>query len=76
MKALFVERALRLNVKALGREFAETPHLLFAPVQRQLFECWRSVNRVRRTAGLEPLPIEAVPWKRRIVQPFKSVSEA
>lgn len=70
MKALLVEIGLRPGTRAVEREFSDWPHIPFAPVRRQLLEVWRAVNRARRTAGLETVPIEAVPWKRRIVQPF------
>ncbi|MBI3786058.1 MAG: hypothetical protein HY270_21945 [Deltaproteobacteria bacterium] len=70
IKALLVEIGLRPKASAVEREFAEIRHELYAPVRRQLNETWRAVNRARRTAGLESVPIEAVPWKRRIVQPF------
>jgi len=70
MKVLLVETGLRRGARAVEQEFAESPHLPFAPIRRQLLEVWRAVNRARRTAGFESVAIEAVPWKRRVVQPF------
>jgi len=72
MKSMISDSAARLEGRALAREFADSAHLRFAPVRRQLHEIWRAVNRKRRTAGLKAVPVEVVPWKRRIVEPFGS----
>lgn len=70
LKAYFVDLACRRSVEALAGEFAGVRFQPFAPVRVQLLNIWRAVNRERRAAGYEPVPIEAVPWKRRIVRPF------
>jgi hypothetical protein len=72
MKSLMSEYAVRFGGRALERELANSPHLRFAPVRRQLHEIWRSANRKRRIAGLDAVPLEVVPRKRRVVQPFGS----
>lgn len=70
LKALFLELACRRSVDALAVEFARVRMQPYAPIRVQLLNIWRAVNRVRRTAGLEAVPIESVPWKRRITRPF------
>jgi len=70
MKSMMSDSAARLGGRALAREFADSAHLPFAPVRRQLHAIWRAANRKRRTAGLSAIPVEVVPWKRRIVRPF------
>ena len=73
-KAHFLELACRRSADALAHEFARIRFQPYAPIRVQLLNIWRAVNRTRRAAGLEIAPVEAVPWKRRIVQPFGSAS--
>ena len=75
LKAYFLELACRRSADALSTEFARVHFQAFAPVRVQLLNLWRAVNRARCTAGLEAVPIEAVPWKRRIVRPFGGVAD-
>jgi len=42
----------------------------YAPVRRQLLLLLREVNRHRRRAGRSKIPVEVLPLRRRIVQPF------
>ena len=70
LKAYFLELACRRNVEALAAEVARTRFQPYAPVRVQLLNIWRAVNRHRRTAGLEPICIDCVPCRRRIVRPF------
>lgn len=72
LKAYFLELACRRSVDALAAEFGRIALQPYAPVRVQFLNIWRAVNRARRTAGLEAVPIEAVPWRRRIVRPFGS----
>lgn len=76
LKAYFLEIACRRSVDALAAGFARIRFQPFAPVRVQLLSVWRAVNRARRTAGLGAVPIEAVPWKRRIIQPYASLTDA
>lgn len=69
MKAMLVEIGVQRTGR-VERELVRLPHLRFAPVRRQLWDVLRAVNCARRTAGLGLLPVEALPWKRRIVRPF------
>jgi len=70
LKAYFLELGLRRSVDALAAEFARTQFQPYAPVRVQLLNLWRAVNRNRRSAGLKPICIDCVPWKRRVVRPF------
>lgn len=72
LKAYFLDVACRRSVDSLAVEFARLPFQPFAPVRVQLLNVWRAVNRNRRMAGLTPLCIDCVPWKRRIVRPFEN----
>lgn len=45
----------------------------YAPVVRQLFGILRAVNKVRKVAGLEQVPMEAVRTRRRVLKPFEPV---
>ncbi|MBI1826082.1 MAG: hypothetical protein HYR83_06800 [Planctomycetes bacterium] len=70
LKAWFLDLAYRRSAEALATEFRAVRFVSYAPIRQQLLAVWRAVNQERRLAGHEPLPIEAVPWKRRIVRPF------
>ena len=72
LKAYFEEMAPRWTVERLTRELAELPFERYAPVRNQVFMIWRAINRRRKVAGLEPVPREVLPWRRRPVRPFES----
>lgn len=81
LKAWFLDLACRRSVEALAAEFSSLRYVPYAPVRQQLLIVWRSVNRLRSVAGFGRVPIECVPWRRRIVKPFEgremlAVSEA
>lgn len=73
LKAGFLDVACRRSADWLGGEFARLPFVPYAPVRQQLLMIWRAVNRARAVAGYERVPVEAVPWRRRIVKPFKLI---
>jgi hypothetical protein len=50
--------------------FYQVPFEPYAPVRRQLLRIWRAVNLARRKAGYQPVPVEVLPLRRRIVRPF------
>ena len=75
LKAWFLDLACRRSVDAMAAEFRAVRFVPYRPVRQQLLAIWRGVNRERRLAGYEPLPIECVPWKRPIVKPFGVVDE-
>lgn len=54
----------------LAAEFAGLRFQPYAPIRVQFLNIWRAVNRARHAAGYERVPIECVPWRRRIVRPF------
>ena len=70
LKAYFLEMACRRSVEAMTSEFARVQLQSYAPIRVQMLNIWRAVNRTRHTAGLDVIPIEAVPWKQRILRPF------
>lgn len=70
LKAGFVEIARRCGSGAVQSELTKLGHKPFGPVRRQLLEIHRAVNRARRAAGLERLPIESVQLRRQIERPF------
>jgi len=70
LKAWFLDLALRRSAEVLGAEIRAVRFVLYRSIRQQLLCLWRSVNRIRRTAGYESVSIECVPWRRRIVLPF------
>ena len=70
LKAWFLERACHRSAGTLAGEFAGVGFQPYAPVRVQLLNIWRAVNRARQAAGFDRVPIEAVPWRRRILRPF------
>ncbi|MBX3394305.1 MAG: hypothetical protein KF841_02955 [Phycisphaerae bacterium] len=70
LKAHFLELACRRSEITLAVEFARIRMQPYAPIRAQVLTIWRAVNRTRRAAGYDAVPIEAVPWKRSIVRPF------
>jgi hypothetical protein len=76
LKAVFLELALRRSPERLERMISNLPFEPYAPVRRQLLGLVRSVNAVRKAAGLAPLPYECVRMKRRIVRPFAGTDDS
>jgi len=72
LKAWFSELACRRSAEALAAEFRTIPFVPYAPVRQQLLAVWRAMNRARRCGGFDQIAIESVPWKRRIVKPYKN----
>ena len=70
LKAYFEEVATRHSAASLSRQFRRLPFQPYAPVRRQLLAMLDGVNRLRRAAGLERVPVTSVRWKRWIVKPF------
>jgi hypothetical protein len=70
LKAFMLDLAPHRSTEELEQQLRSVPFEPYAPVRRQLLNIWRAVNRVRRTAGLEPLRIECLRLRRRIVRPF------
>jgi len=76
LKAWFLERACHRTAATLAAEFAGVGFQPYAPVRVQLLNIWRAVNRARAIAGFDRVPIEAVPWRRRILKPFGEPRES
>jgi len=75
-KAKLLDRATRAPIPELCAMFRCAPFEPYAPVRRQLIAVWRAVNRARKLAGLEPLPIECIRLRRKIMRPFGECSSS
>lgn len=71
LKAWFLELALHRRAETLALAFYRLPYEPYAATRRQYLNIHRAVNAIRRQAGFRPVPIEAVPLRRRIVRPFE-----
>ncbi len=70
IKAWLLDLATHCSVDNLVLAFYRLPFEPYAPVRRQMLNLLRAVNRVRRKAGYQSVPIEVLPLRRRIVRPF------
>ena len=75
LKAFFVDKALRSS-EWLEREFRKLPFEPYAPVRRQLLSILGGVNRRRREAGIEEVPLACLRLRRRPVRPFATELKA
>ena len=64
------------TVEDLYRELRAIPYEPYAPVRDQLRGVLREVNRRRKAAGLELVPLDALGWRRVPVKPFSEPKEA
>jgi len=74
LKAHFLELARHRSAENLVREFYSLEP--WAPVRDQLRSILRAVNRSRKVARFEPIPIYCLPYRRRSVKPFESLDSA
>jgi hypothetical protein len=72
LKSYFLDLSVRRSSEALGREFLRLPFEPYAPVRRQLLNLHRAVNRERKTAGYELLPMTCLRLRRKVYRPFES----
>ena len=70
LKAHFLGLAVHRKAESISAELFRLPFEPYAPVRRQLLELLRLVNRARRTAGFDLVPVECLRLRRRIVRPF------
>lgn len=70
LEAWFLEMAIRRSTAQLALEFYGLPFEPYAPVRRQMLRLLRRVNEVRSRGGLERLPYDVLPLRRRVVRPF------
>lgn len=75
LKAFFKERAL-WSQERLEREFWNLPFEPYAPVRRQILIMFNQVNRARRTAGRQPLPVSCLRFRRKPCRPFSAFTTA
>ncbi len=70
LKAALVDMATWGSSAEVFAAFRRVEFEPYAPVRRQLLTIWRAVNATREAAGLEPVPVECIRMRRRIVRPF------
>lgn len=70
MKCYLIGLAAHRSTENLAAAFARIPFEPYAPVRRQLLNILRAVNRVRKQAGFEPVPVSVLRMRRRVVRPF------
>jgi hypothetical protein len=72
LKAVFLDMATRRTIDEMALAFRTLPYEPYAPVRRQLLNLWRQVNVARKTAAMQPLPIDCLRLRRHILKPFLS----
>jgi hypothetical protein len=72
LRAYFGGLATRRPAAALAEELAALPYEPYAPVRRQLLGLLGLVNRARKEARLDQVPLSCLRLRRRIVSPFGS----
>lgn len=70
-KVYLTDLAPRRSVEAMVEGFRMLQFEPYAPIRRQLLNLLRAVNRARKRAGLEPVPMACLRLKRRIYHPFR-----
>ena len=60
LKEYQLQRALGASVEDLVREFGAFSFLPFAPVRQQVLSLGRAINRARKLAGLECVPLTCI----------------
>ncbi len=59
------------STELLEREFNRSPFEPYGGVTRQMFAALRAVNKVRKRAGMRPVPNQCIRVKRKAVKPFE-----
>ena len=72
LRAYFQGLATRRAVATLAEELAALPYEPYAPIRRQLLGLLRVVNRARKEAGLDKVPLSCLRLRRHIVSAFGS----
>lgn len=70
----FMGSALSASAESLAAWFVALPFEPYAPVKLQLRKLLGKVNRARRTAGLEKVPITCLRGNRLTVRPFEPMA--
>lgn len=68
IRAHLLELAPHRSCRALSDELRRLDFEPYGPVRRQLVQLVRSINRVRRAAGYDRVPLDVLPVRRRIVR--------
>lgn len=71
LRAHFLDIACHRTAGRLVAEINELPFEPYKPVWRQLRKLVRLVNKKRKAAGYDPVPMTAVRWRRSIVKAFE-----
>ena len=75
LKAYFRGLAVRRPAAAIADELASLPYEPYAPIRRQMLGLLGAVNRARRLAGLDDVPLSCLRLKRHIVPVFTQPRE-
>lgn len=70
LRARLLGLAVRRPAAYLGGLLGRLPYEPYAPVRRQLLLLHREVNRARKRAGLDAVPVDCLRLRRRIYLPF------
>lgn len=71
LKARFQDLAVRRTVEELYSDLHHLPYEPYAPVRCQLGGLLRFINRRRKLAALDLIPLSALRWRRAPVRPFE-----
>ena len=74
LKSYLLDLSVRRSSETLAREFLRLPFEPYAPVRRQLLNLHRAVNRARKTAGYELLPMTCLRLRRKVYRPFEPLT--
>ena len=73
LKAYFLDIACKRTVENLRWEYAHLPFEPYRGVKKQYGEIARAVNAKRKSQGLAPVPLSALPSRRIVVSTFLDV---
>jgi len=73
LRAYFLGIATKRTVEVLSAEIYNLPFECYKPVWRQLRKLIRVINKKRKGAGMSPVPMSAIRWRRTIVKAFEPV---
>jgi hypothetical protein len=71
LKAFCLEHACHWSPERIAQTLRTLPFEPYAPVRSQLWTLLRLINRVRKTAQLEPVPASSLRVRRKIFRPFE-----
>jgi hypothetical protein len=73
IKARLSDKATKRSASELMEEFSRLPFAPYSGVRSQMLNILREVNRQRKAAGLEVLPLDCIQTRRRSVKVFEEV---